>query len=258
MTSIIEKRRSLHRAVAEYRQQNLHLNAQISHLQVLANMGKTASMVAHEINNLLTPISNYAALALKNPDDKELTQKALKKTLRQCSNASEIMNSLLRAAPEQSQQKKDVNLREVVEDVFQCIARDFKKDRITVNLQIPAELTVYAVPIQLQQVFMNLILNARDAMMDNGGILTIKAVAAKQAVEIQISDTGCGISEQNIQRIFEPFYSTKDKQSGTGGSGLGLAFCKTVIQAHKGSISVQSTPRRGTTFKIIIPHNRLK
>lgn len=257
MASIIEKRKSLHKAVYDQRKENDKLKFHLSHLQGLANIGTTTAMVAHEINNLLTPIANYADLALMHPDDSELSKKALTKVSRNCKRAAQIMESLLKASRCPDSDKDQIDLKEVIDEVFSCLARDFAKDRIHLDISIPEHLTVWAVRIQLQQVFMNLILNARRAMLQAGGTLTIKAEQTSDTVEIRLSDTGDGIEPEDLKRIFEPFFSTVDRAGSddeySGGSGLGLLFCKQVLDDHGGSISAESTPGRGTSFRLAFP-----
>jgi signal transduction histidine kinase len=120
LTSIIEKRVSLHRDLANQQQQNDALKAQVLQLQSLANIGTAVYMIAHEINNLLTPLANYAALALENPDDKSLTDKALRKTLQNCRRAAKMMESMLAMVNGRRQEKENVPLAALVEDVFAC------------------------------------------------------------------------------------------------------------------------------------------
>ena len=257
LTSIIEKRLCLHRNLAKQQEQNTALKSQIVQLQGLANMGSACYMIAHEINNLLTPLSSYAALALKNPHDKSLAEKALGKTVRNCERASQIMESLLAMATGQTQKKESLRLITLVEEVFTCLCRDFTKDGITVEIRIPEDLKVWAVPVQIQQVLMNLVINARDAMLARGGILAIKAREDNDVTQIEVTDTGCGIEHADLENIFESFFTTKTNKksaSGYSGSGLGLAFCKRVIEAHEGCISVESKPAQGSTFKITLPN----
>ncbi len=255
MTSIIEKRRSLHRNLEIHRKKNDKLKFQVSQLQALSNIGTTTCMIAHEINNLLTPLSCYAELALRNPDDKSLSEKALKKTQQNCDRATKIMKSILAVANGETQQKEDVRLVDSIEEIFSCLCRDFQKDSITVDIQIPEDLTIWAVPVEIQQVLMNLILNARDAMLGRGGTLAIKARNTDDTVQIEVSDTGCGIEYLELNKIFEPFYTTKKDNSMTqnSGSGLGLAFCKKIVDAYNGSIYAESTPNVQTTFIITLP-----
>jgi signal transduction histidine kinase len=256
LTSIIEKRHSLHKDLVGQRQQNDALKSQMTQLQALANIGTATYMVAHEINNLLTPLANFATLALSNPEDKLLSEKALRKAVQNCERASEIMESMLAVANGETQEKKNTRLVVLVEDIFSCLCRDFSKDGITVDIQIPEDLSVWSVPVQIQQVLMNLILNAREAMLPRGGVLTIKAEDAADSVQIELADTGCGIKPADLEKIFEPFFTTKvDNKSPSqrSGSGLGLVFVKKIIDTHGGSISVESKPARGSTFKITLP-----
>jgi len=255
LASIIKKRQSLHRNLQLKKHQNQKLKMQMSQLEALANIGITTSMIAHEINNLLTPLSNYAALALNNPQDIDLTKKALVKTAKNCQRASQIMQSILKVANGDST-KHSTNLRQLVDEIFNCLCRDFSKDGIQVNVDIADDLDIFAVPIDIQQVLMNLILNARDSMLTRGGSLTISARCDRDNVEILVTDTGSGIAYENQDLIFEPFYTTKkgdDKTAEPGGSGLGLAFCKKAVQEHNGQINVRSKLMEGTTFSIILP-----
>ena len=256
LTGIIGKRRCIHKELVERKSENDQLNFELNQLQSLANIGVTTSMIAHEINNLLTPLVNYATLALNNPDDRQLAKKALRKTAQNSDRASKIMQSILNAVKGMNEDKKHTSLTELVEDAFSCLCRDFSKDAITVKIQIPQDLTVYVVAIQLQQVIVNLILNAREAMLSNGGVLTITAEQNEQTITVRVSDTGSGIETANLQRIFEPFFTTKSGENGSeqnGGYGLGLAFCRRVIEANNGSISVESIPQSGTSFEINLP-----
>lgn len=254
MTRIIEERQALHRNLQLHKQQNNNLKVQISQLQALANIGINTAMIAHEINNLLTPLSNYADLALMHLDDSELVRKALIKTSHNSQRAAKVMQSILAVANGETEKKQVINLAELVHEIFSCLCRDFSKDNIVVKIEIPDNLTIFAVPVSIQQVLMNLILNSRDAMITNGGILTVKASDNGDLVEIDVSDTGKGISSANIEKIFSPFFTTKkDAEKTSGGSGLGLAFCKKAIEMHKGTISFQSDPGKVTAFKIILP-----
>jgi len=256
LTSIIEKRQSLHHELAAQQLENSSLKSQIRRLQTLAGLGTATCMIAHEINNLLTPLSGYANFALNNPDDRSLTEKALKKASQNCAQAAKVMESILAVANGQTEQKETTRLRVLLEEVFRCLCRDFAKDGITVEIRIPEELTIYAVPAQIQQVLMNLILNARDAMLAGGGVLTIEAQQNADAVQIKVTDTGCGIEPCDLRKIFEPFFTTKtdgNSFSARTGCGLGLALCKKIIDENEGFIAVESKPAEGSTFTITLP-----
>ncbi len=255
MASILGKRFSLHRRVELQEDRNEELKSQLLGLQNLASMGTISYMTAHEINNLLTPLKSYASLALSDLEDRDLSEKALRKVVKNCERITDIMDSMLTLANGRTDRKQDVQLLGLIEEVFTCLCRDFMKDGINVDVQVPEELTTRVVPVQIQQVLMNLILNARDAMLPQGGLLSIKAVETTDSVEISVSDTGGGIEPENLENILEVFFTTKaDKESGTdSGAGLGLAFCKLIVEKHEGFIAVESEPGRGTTFKITLP-----
>ena len=255
MAELIAKRCSLNKQITFHQQQNQLLKSHLSRLQALANLGTVSAMTAHEINNILMPLGNYAQLAMNNPDDNALTQKVLQKVVDNSCRASEILESMLALVDGDSDNMKICRLKLLTEEVFACIGREISKSRVKINIQIPQDLALWAVPVQIQQVFMNLILNARDAMSPAGGILTITAETNGQSVYINVSDSGSGIEMENLDKIFDPFFTTKSSESAEKhtGAGLGLAFCKQVIEAHNGSISAESKPGQGTTFRIELP-----
>lgn len=257
MTSIIEKRLSLHQCLAQKEEENRALKSQNMQLQALANLGSATCMIAHEINNLLTPLANYAALATQNPEDRKLAEKALDKTVRNCQRAAKIMQSMLAMANGQKQQRESISVKALVEEVFTCLCRDFSKDSIRVLIQVEDQLQVSCVPVQIQQVLMNLILNARDAMLPGGGTLRVSAAANAEHIDLAVSDTGTGITPENLRNIFRPFFTTKtgrDRPAGSNsGSGVGLAFCRRIVDAHGGEITVQSQIGQGSTFTVRLP-----
>lgn len=256
MASITQKRFSLHRRVELQENQNQALKSQLLGLQHLASMGTVSFMIAHEINNLLTPLKSYASFALTNLDDSALCEKALQKVIKNCDRTSRIMESMLSLANGRTQGEEEVLLLSLIEEIFTCLCRDFAKDGITVDVRVSEQLTIRGIPVQIQQVLMNLILNARDAMLPDGGVLTIEAFDLADSVEITVADTGAGIEPGNLENIFDMFFTTKaDKRSSAenSGAGLGLAFCKMVIDNHEGSISVESEPGSGSKFRIALP-----
>jgi signal transduction histidine kinase len=232
----------MHRQLSQQQQQNASLEQKTAQLESLANLGSATAMIAHEINNLLTPLTNYAELALQHPEDRVLAERALRKTAQNARQAARIMESILGVANGGNAEK--------VETPLLGICRDFRKDGITVEIRVSDTLQVWGAPVQLQQVMMNLILNAREAMIPHGGVLTIAAEERTSDIQIRVRDTGCGIEQSQIQKVFDSFFSTKQK---TGGNGLGLALCKRVVEEHNGSITVDSQPGKGTTFTITLP-----
>jgi len=255
LAATITQRQCIHLKLKENEQKLKSLEQQMIHTQRLAAMGTMSCMVAHEFNNLLTPIINYSELALKHPDDAELVHKTLEKIIRQGNKAAGIVQSMLGLARDQSQHRSKVVLVDLLDDCFLCLARELSKDNIRTKIDISPELTIKVVYGQFQQVLLNLILNARQAMLPRPGLLTIKAVADDKTTRITIADTGCGIGPGDIDRIFEPFFTTKSKEGRPDqqGSGLGLMVCKSIIESHNGSLEVASTKGSGTTFTITLP-----
>ncbi|MCP4450661.1 MAG: HAMP domain-containing histidine kinase [Planctomycetes bacterium] len=232
------------------------LQSQLCRIQPLANIGSASCMIAHEINNILTPFGAYADLALKHFDDKALVKKALEKAVLNCQRATKVMESMLALANGDTQQKQTVSLSGLIDEVFTCLCRDFGKDRIQLKIDIPEGLKVHVVAVQIQQVLMNLSLNAREAMLSRGGALSLRGYDDGDHTIIEVADTGAGIAPEHMSTIFEAFYSTKDSSDSAEecfGTGLGLAFCRLVIDKHHGSITVKSKQNEGTTFKISLP-----
>lgn len=231
----------------------------------LTMLGTLASMVAHEFNNILTPVISYCQLAQQSPDDVEMLGKAVDKSLQGASRASRICSSMLGFA-HPSGSAEQAELRGIVDDVLGCLARDPEKDGIALHLSIPQELWVHMPPIQAQQVLLNLILNARRAMRKHprqGGRLSVHAhtTADSQMVEITIADTGPGIPEDIQPRIFEPFVSRPGQGSSAHandveGTGLGLAICRELLREAGGDIRLHETSAQGTTFRVHIPAAR--
>jgi signal transduction histidine kinase len=136
------------------------------------------------------------------------------------------------------------------------LARDPQKDGIALRVQVQGDLRVHGDGVQLEQVLLNLLINARQAMLGKGGSLTVKASAVEQnEIRLQVIDTGPGIPEHLISKIFQPFFTTKGttQKDESRGTGLGLAICKDIIERHKGRITVESQVGQGTTFSIYLP-----
>ena len=258
MQTLLDKRRSLHRRVQDHEKTNTELQSQVEQMQGLANLGMVAAMIAHEMNNILTPLANYARLSLDNLHDTELITKTLHKTVANSDRAAKILESMLGIAGSAGHEKTACNLAEIIDEAFACIGRDFAKDNIKISINVAGDLSLYAEAAIVQQVMMNLILNARYALLQGSPAdrrLTISAVVTPDWVRIRVTDNGCGIESHNLAKIFKPFFTTRMETANAQrpGAGLGLAFCKRIIDAHNGLISVESTLDRGTTFEICLP-----
>lgn len=238
------------------------LREQLTESQRLATIGTIAAVIAHEFNNLLTPIVSYSQFALSsaesNQPDMELIRKALAKSFQSSTKAGKICASMLGLARGESS-FGPVLVQKLVDEVLAVMARDPQKDGLALRVQIQPDLLVEGDPVQLEQVLLNLLINARQAMLGKGGSLTIKATAVEDTnqVKLQVIDTGPGIPEKCLPRIWEPFFTTKGttRRDETKGTGLGLAICKEIIQHHNGHIDVASEIGKGTTFTLLLPRH---
>ncbi len=225
----------------------------LEHIQRLATLGTLSAMVAHELNNILTPLIGYTQLALANPDNPELSHKALQKTLAGAQRAAHISSSLLGFSREGASPSR-AHLEQAVDSALGCLARSLESDAI--QLVRDFEDVEVAMPqIGLEQVLLNLILNAKKAMASGGGKLKISARSVDNTVRIDLSDTGGGVPPQIAEHLFEPF-STHDPTPGRQdqkGAGLGLSICRTLINNAGGQVSYTSEPGKGTTFHLRIP-----
>jgi signal transduction histidine kinase len=235
------------------------LREQVTESQRLATIGTISAVIAHEFNNLLTPIISYCQYALSSSEtakpDMELIRKALTRSFQSATKAGRICQSMLGLARGESS-VGSVLVQRLVDAVLTVMARDPKKDGLALRIQIQPDLTVEGDPVQLEQVLLNLLINARQAMAGKGGSITIKAAAVDDhQARLQVIDTGPGIPEKLLPRIWEPFFTTKGtaKRGESRGTGLGLAICKQIVEHHKGRIEAASETGKGTTFSIYLP-----
>lgn len=228
---------------------------QLRQTQQLASLGTAAAMLAHEFNNLMTPMVAYARFAIDSDDD-ALRIKALEITLKQTAIITAMSDRIVRLAMSKPLTLESVGLRAVVEEAVASLCRDLSKDGITLKLSIDDSLKVWADAKHLQQVFFNLLLNARRALGEKKGRIIIEAqLIADQRIRIEFRDTGCGIPGAELDHIFDAFVTSKGNgnSSGAGVSGLGLTICRDLVHEHGGTISATSTQGKGTTFTIELP-----
>jgi PAS domain S-box-containing protein len=226
------------------------LEKQLLEREKLSSIGLLAAGVAHEVNTPLAGISSYAQMLIQQVPDNDPKQKLLEKIHLQTLRASGIVNNLLNFSRTGDADFREVEVNQVLDDTIQLLEPQLRNSRVEILLHYGKEL----IPAQgnaskLQQVFMNLILNARDAMPD-GGRLTIQTRMVETSLVIDFRDTGLGIDPENIARIYDPFFTTKDIGQGTG---LGLAISYGIIQEHGGRIFVESRPNEGAHFTIKLP-----
>ncbi len=230
---------------------------QLFQSEKLASVGRLAAGVAHEINNPLTGVLTYSSFLLKRAEDKPEIKEDLEVIVRETKRCREIVKGLLDFARQSPAEKNRVAINEVIKRSVQILANQLAKHKIQIEQQLAPDLPeLEADANQLQQVLVNLIMNANDALAENGGTITVSsALLANEAnvrrphIQIQVRDTGCGIPAENLSKIFEPFFTTK----GQKGNGLGLAIVWGIIEKHNGRIAVESKLDAGTTFTILLP-----
>jgi two-component system, NtrC family, sensor kinase len=233
------------------------LESQLSQADKLSSIGLLAAGVAHEVNTPLAVISSYAQMLSKQLQDDPQKGGLLEKITRQTFRASEIVNNLLNFSRTSGTEFTEVNVNKIIADTMALLEHQFKITKIRVEDELADHLPLISGnPGRLQQVFLNLFLNARDAMPE-GGTLRV-ATSNGDGVSVVVSDTGSGIAQEHIQRIYDPFFTTKAApREGQGkGTGLGLSVTYGIIQEHAGKIRVESHPGRGTTFYLDFPLTR--
>lgn len=237
--------------------ERVDLEAQLSQADKLSSIGLLAAGVAHEVNTPLAVISSYTQMLAKQLQGDPQKSGLLEKITRQTFRASEIVNNLLNFSRTSGTEIGDVDVNKVIAETLALLDHQFKVGKIAVeNLPFPALSTIQGNAGRLQQVFLNLFLNAKDAMPD-GGTLRV-ATLNGNGVSVVVSDTGTGIAPEHIQRIYDPFFTTKTSpRSGQPrGTGLGLSVTYGIIQEHAGKIHVTSQPGAGTTFTLDFPLSR--
>jgi len=206
--------------------------------------------VAHEVNTPLAVISTYAQMLAKQVAEDDQKSRILEKIARQTFRASEIVNSLLNFSRTSTSELVEVQLNRVIQETLSLLEHQLMKAGIEVRTKLDSNLEpVKGNPGKLQQVFLNLILNARDAMEPRGVLEVITRVGDKGVV-VEVIDTGHGIAPEHLSRIYDPFFTTKSAKKGTG---LGLSVTYGIIQEHGGAIEAISRPGEGTCFHLEFP-----
>ena len=253
MMSELDERTAAAR-IAELQQQVQSLQQQLLQAQKMSSVGVLASSITHEFNNILMTVINYAKMGVRHKDA-ATRDKSFEKILSAGHRASKITTGMLSYARQQSDRRESMDLVPLVEDVLVLVEKDLQRYRIRLTTQFDQHPFAAVNSGQVQQVLLNLIINARQAM-EQGGQLTIvvRANAETSQAEISIRDSGCGIAPDKLRRIFEPFFTTKSADDqGQGGTGLGLSLAREVMEAHGGRIRVESAVGLGTTFVLKFP-----
>lgn len=234
--------------------------SRMEQLQHLASMGTFASGIVHEFNNVLTGIRGYATLAGLDLTKTAILEKAFEVIETECLRGSELCRNMGLYSSRTGVNPEPVRLDELVDTVISLQNRFLLQDRISVTREIGEMPPLMADRFQMQQVLLNLVINARHAIIPKGsGLIRIRVREEKKSVVIEVEDDGTGIDPQSIPRIFDPFFTRKGplglNSSGKGvtGSGLGLAVSRSIVKKHKGSITVRSVLNQGSCFTVRLP-----
>ncbi len=230
------------------------LNRRSEHLvqiEKLASLGTLTSGVAHELNNPLNNISTSVQILLEELEEADMAYKRelLTETESQVDRARDIVRALLEFSRQTSFNRKMVHMKSLVEKTIRLIKSEVP-DNVEIHTEIPEDIEASIDPQRIQQVLINLVINAIHAMKDGGVVNILSRPISEDSFSIQVRDTGTGISEENLPRIFDPFFTTKEVGKG---SGLGLSISHGIIEQHGGRIEVESISGAGTTFTIQLP-----
>jgi signal transduction histidine kinase len=245
--------------VATLEEQIQMLKQQLAHTQKFTALGELVSTTTHEFNNVLMTILNYAKIGIRHKDAAN-RDKCFDKILIAANRAAKITNSILGLARNRSAGQEPTDLTQLLEDTLVLLEREMNKYRITVEKRLQPVPPAMVNGNQIQQVLLNLLINARQAM-PNGGRVVVKLQHEPESdtVDLVVRDYGLGIPSEALPHIFDPFFTTKKgpDATGKGGTGLGLATCKDIIEAHHGRIRVESTVGKGTAFTLKLPIARV-
>ena len=231
------------------------LRLQLLRAQRLSSVGTLASSVAHEFNNILTTIINYAKLGMRTDTTETSRMQALEKILKGSQRAATIISSMLGFARDHSSRRERTDLVALVDEVLILTEKDLSKHHVQVEKKFQGRPHAPVIRGQIEQILINLVINARQAMPRGGRLaIEVRDNPRTSMAEISVCDTGVGIPPEQLRLIFEPFYTTKEPDNeGHGGSGLGLSVCRQIIEQHQGRIRVESVVGKGSTFTLKLP-----
>jgi signal transduction histidine kinase len=231
----------------------VQLEEQLQVSEKMASLGLLAAGVAHEVNTPLTGISSFTQMLLEGADPEDPKTRLLEKIERQTFRAAKIVNGLLNLSRQNVSaggERGPVDLNAVVSDVLGLLEHQLEVGRIKLRRELVSPAPVVAgTEHKLQQVFLNLFLNARDAMPKGGWLTVVTRVESDLAI-VEVADTGSGIPSEHLSRIYDPFFTTKSMGQGTG---LGLSITYGIVREHEGTITVESNLGQGTRFTVSLP-----
>lgn len=220
-------------------------NRELARKNRLADLGRMAAHIAHELRNSLVPVSLYMSLLKRRiaEDAREIVEK-----IEQAIEAAQsVLNDILQFAADREPQESLFLLKDVVSEVLKGVEPQLSAQKVNTQVNIAPELFAWADRDLLRRVLLNLILNALDAM-PHGGTLVVEATGQNGTLHLSVADSGPGLTEEALQRAFEPFFTTK-----SGGTGLGLAIVERLIELHGGTVTAGNGPRGGAVFRITLP-----
>jgi two-component system, LuxR family, sensor kinase FixL len=250
--------RDLERALAELREKTAEtrtMTQQLWQAAKLASVGELAASIAHELNNPLATVAlRVESMLARTPAD-DPRRRSLEIVAQESKRMADLVSNLLQFCRRGAEQSSTVDVRQEITNALELVHHHLRKREISVTEELdPNTPTIFADRQKLRQVFLNLLTNACDAML-TGGTLKLRAsptslASGKPGVVLEFSDTGGGIPAEFLDRVMEPFFSTKEEGKGTG---LGLAICKRIVHEHHGVIQIQSEVGQGTTVRIVLP-----
>jgi two-component system NtrC family sensor kinase len=249
---LIEWGKTLEKKVEGRTKELREMQSHLIQSEKLASLGKLAAGIAHEINNPLGGILIYSNLLLEDTDKNSPHYENLRKIVKETSRCKDIVKGLLEFARPKEPEVALININEILESSLAIMEKQALFQNISIKKTYESDMPkIIADSAQLQQVFMNIILNAAEAMAGNGTLTLGTSLNPDGTyIKVEFSDTGHGIAEEDKKRLFEPFFSTKEVGKGTG---LGLAISYSIIQQHNGTIEVKSQVEKGSTFTIKLP-----
>lgn len=241
--------------VVRLRAENEELRKRLMQAQRMTSVGALAFSITHEFNNILTTVINYAKMGLRHKDNAS-REKSFDRILTAGQRAARITTGLLAYARNKETRHEPTDLVQLTQDVLVLVEKDLQNHRIRLETTFDGRPFASVCGTQIQQVLLNLVINARQAMSAGTGQLTVGVRLNPESgmAEISVRDSGTGIPADKLASIFEPYFTTKTADAqGQGGTGLGLALCREIIEAHQGRIRVESAVGKGTIFTLKFP-----
>jgi len=241
-------------AAAALRNENKALKQQVEHLEKVSELGQIAAGVAHEFNNILGIMRGYAELASNQLENGEMVKEAFKVVIESCERAKKVTDALLNLARRKPMHKQLTDINAILQEQLRLLASECLASKVEVRADFAPEAAIVVDASQIEQVFLNLLTNAIQAM-PRGGTLSVRTRVCGEVLEIEVADTGEGIAPENLARIFTPFFTTKGPLGGgkSRGSGLGLSVSRAIVANHGGSIAAQSEVGKGSVFTVMLP-----